>query len=314
MKLFISGGSGSLGRAITRKLQYEERVVVYSRTEGRQNEMMVEIPEGGVSGVRYFLGDIADYDRLVYAMKGCDIVIHAAAQKCIESCEYNIFESVKTNVKGTENIVRACLANNVKLAIFVSSDKATDAISAYGCEKFLGERIFINANNYGSTRFNVCRYGNVIGSAKSVFHTWEKQASSGEELTVASQGLTRFFWKIDEAADFIIDKITDKDIQQDRGCIYIPKMQSFSIMDVACSYSTKINITGFRCPEKVAELLVSETERPFTYKRKNYYVVYPILHHWCNKEQIYGEEIKEKIDFSSNKISKWEKSWICQNQ
>lgn len=304
VKIAILGGSGSLGTALAERLQHEERCVIYSRTEGRQQEMKLKVPEGGPSGIRYFLGDICDYDRLSLAMKGCDIVIHCAAMKMIDACEYNVLESIKNNVIGTENVVRACLENDVKKAIFVSSDKACDPISTYGSEKFLGERIFINSNNYGKCRFNCVRYGNVIGSNKSVFHLWDKQAIAGETLTVTHPEMTRFFWTVQGAADFIIDKLS----LDDRGVVYIPKMQSFRMMDIAASYSPDIQITGLRCSEKLHERLVSEVEVDNTYDRDLYYIIYPVQHPWVMElPKDPGTKVSSSTNFTSSEYSRWRK-------
>jgi UDP-N-acetylglucosamine 4,6-dehydratase len=266
--------------------------------------MAQRIREGGSSGIRYFLGDICDYDRLCLAMKGCDIVIHAAAMKMIDACEYNVLESIKNNVLGTENVVRACLENNVSKAIFVSSDKACDPISTYGAEKFLGERIFINSNNYGKCKFNCVRYGNVIGSNKSVFHLWDKQAIAGETLTVTHHDMTRFFWMVSHAADFIINKIP----LEDRGVVYIPKMKSFRIIDIARSYSPDVQITGLRCSEKLHERLVSEVEVEDTYDRGDYYVIYPKQHPWVmDLPKDLGTKVSSSTNFTSSDYSKWSK-------
>lgn len=296
MKIFISGGSGSLGRAIARKLQHAQRVVIYSRTEGRQQDMAQELPEGGASGIRYFLGDICDYDRLRMAVKGCLIVVHCAAMKMIDSCTYNVFESVKNNVHGTENIAKACLAEGVKQALFISSDKACNAVSSYGSEKFLGEQIFISSNHYGQTRFNCVRYGNVIGSAKSAFHLWKQQAEKGEPVTVTHKDMTRFYWQVDEAADFVIKMLQNT---SDRGCIYIPKMKSYKISDIAKTYSDKLKYTGIRCPEKIHEELVSETEAFNTCDRRGYYVIYPSYHEWSKNIEPEGVKVPDGFKLSS---------------
>jgi UDP-N-acetylglucosamine 4,6-dehydratase/5-epimerase len=296
MKILITGGSGTLGRALAQKLNKDgNTIVIYSRGEGAQQAMAQEMPAGGEQGLRYFLGDVADLPRLLLAIKGCEVVIHCAAQKMIDSCEYNSVESIKTNILGTENVMLACNEAGVKQAMFISSDKACNPVSMYGAQKFIGERLFISGNNYGKCRFNCVRYGNVIASNKSMFHLWEKQAKEGNPITVTHKDMTRFYWGIDEASDFVIEKLQ----REDRGCIYVPKMRGSSIYEIAKGYSQNIIITGLRCPEKLHEEMVSNVESQHCHDNGEYYIIYPGFHHWNNNIKTFGVKVEKNFKLTS---------------
>ena len=305
MKIALIGGSGSLGRALARKLKDEDRVVIYSRTEGRQQEMAQELPEGGPRGLRYILGDVTDYRRLCEAIQGCDVVVHAAADKMIDACTYNIYQSTKNNIYGTENVARACNEVGVSIALFVSSDKACNAVSAYGAQKFLGEQLFTSSNNYGKCIFNSVRYGNCIASNKSMFHTWRYLAISGKPIPVTHADMTRFYWSIEEAAQFILDRINNILRSEDRGCIYVPRMNSYKLMDIARTYSHNIVYTGLRGPEKIHEELVSRVEANHTYDRGDHYIIYPGYHNWCDVTQCIGAKVPSDFTLTSEGVSEW---------
>ena len=276
--VLITGGAGTLGREITRVLHESDptlRIVIYSRDEGKHAAMSREFPEGGPVGIRYMLGDIRDYNRLTMAMTGCDTVIHAASMKMIDRCEYDAWEAVGINVHGTQIVAQACQDMDVENALFISTDKSPAPVSTYGRTKAMAEDIWIHANNYGKCNFHAVRYGNVIAAAKSAFHTWQQQAALGNPVTVTSMEATRFFWEAPAAADFCVDHIV-----ADPGCIYIPRMHSYRIADVARSYSENIVVTGWRCPEKTHEELWTDWENQNVRDHGDYYCLYPATHSW----------------------------------
>jgi UDP-N-acetylglucosamine 4,6-dehydratase/5-epimerase len=305
MNLMITGGTGTIGREIVKQLRGTDRfekIIIYSRDESKHADMQRKFPEGGESGLRYFIGDICDYDRLVFAMKDADMVIHAAAMKHIDKCEYNPFESLRVNIVGGSNVVKAAIQTKVLNCMLISTDKACNPVSAYGSQKFCLERLFIGSNNMSDeTKFNVVRYGNVIASRGSVFHTWEKLAKQGETLELTHKDMTRFFWSIKDAANFVIKTTKESYIHGDRGCIYIPKIGSKSMYDVAKAYSDNIRITTFRCPEKIHEELISEYESHYTYDVGDYYIIYPTMHDWAKSITVQGEKIKSRDLFISKR-------------
>jgi len=274
----ITGGAGSLGREVARQIHTAdptERIVVYSRDEGKQQAMMQELPEGGPVGLRYMLGDICDTERITQAMKGCDRVVHAAALKMIDRCEYDPWEAIRINVQGTVSVAKACLKAGIKQAVFVSSDKSVDPVSTYGFTKALGEDAWIHANLLGDGCFFCVRYGNVVASNKSMFHGWELLKKQGKPIPVTHADATRFYWTLSDAASFVLKRLTDGK----RGMIYVPSMHSYSILDIARTYGTP-EVIGWRCPEKVHEILWTDHETTYTKQVGDYYTVSPETHPW----------------------------------
>lgn len=278
-KWLITGGSGFLGRELARRLKRVDRVVIYSRNEAKQAEMAQELPEGGNRGIRYMVGDIRDLDRLKRAMDGVDYVVHAAAMKRIDTCAYNVIDCVENNINGTMNVAKACVDCGVKKAVLVSTDKAPQNCSVYGASKYMGEHIFSNFNNYGSTVFNSLRYGNVAGSTQSCFVIWDGQRSRGSQITLTDPDATRFFWGIGDAATFVISAFS----HNVRGCILIPKMKSYRMKELARCFGDKIDVIGNRTTEKKHEILVSELELNRTVETDYGFCVYPERNSWSEQ-------------------------------
>lgn len=273
-KYFITGGTGTLGKELVKQLYCSaERIVVYSRDEAKQAAMMKTFPEGGADGpMRYRIGDVRDYDRLKQAMEDCDTVIHTAAMKRIDTCEYNIFEAIKTNVEGSLNVVKAANSLGYEKAVLISTDKACNSCSTYGTTKSMAEKIFSNANNYGKCCSYSVRYGNVAGSRGAVHNIWKEAAESGKPINLTHPDMTRWFWSISEAAMFVMHTLPNAG----RGVIYVPKMQAHKLYDLASKFSDNINITGLRCSEKLHEEMVSVTEATNTYETPEWYAIHPI--------------------------------------
>jgi UDP-N-acetylglucosamine 4,6-dehydratase len=303
MNYFITGGTGSIGKEIVSQLLTKGekgKIVVYSRDEAKQAKMAETFPEGGASGIRYIVGDITDYDRLVYAMRDADVVIHAAAMKRIDTCEYNPMESVRVNVLGTINVARAVIECSAKGAVFISTDKACNPCSAYGAQKAAVERMWIGMNNMTKyTCFNVVRYGNVYGSRGSIINRWTIDSAENKPLNITSTEMTRFFWYVSDAAKFIISRIADISINFDRGLVYVPKMRAHKMIDIAMTISKNIQVTGLRCPEKLHEELISETEGLSTWDQDDHYIIYPMQHDWSATITARGVKIEEGFSLSS---------------
>jgi len=298
MDVLITGGTGTLGQELTKQLLSNDnvgRIVVYSRNEYSQAKMRSKYPEGGPTGVRYVIGDVCNKTRLKYALEGIDTVIHAAAMKRIETCEYNIFDCIAVNVIGSSNVVQACIETGVSQCILVSTDKACSPVTAYGASKSIAERLFISANNFGRTTFCCARYGNVIGSHGSVHEIWERRAIEKETLFVTNRDMTRFFWGVDEAAKFVIDRLQSPE----RGVIYVPEINSKKMIDIARGFSEDIEIVGMKTPEKIHEEMISETEAYTTYRMSGYYTIYPVSHDWCLEQQTRGEKVHLGFRLSS---------------
>jgi len=276
-KYFITG-SGTLATELIAQLyDTAERIVIYSRDEGKHALLKERFPEGPPSAMRYRIGDIRDHERMVIAMKDCDTVIHTAAMKRIEVCDTEIYECMKTNIIGSYNVVRACAEVGIKKAMFISTDKAAGgAVGAYGISKRFAEELFVQSNNYSETAYAACRYGNIRGSRGSVHGYWERLAAEGKPLTVTHPDMTRWFWDIKDAARFVLDRL----VHMERGVTYVPKMPSYKMMDVAREYSQDIVITGLRCGEKLHECMIDENESTQTYETADYYAIYPYSHLW----------------------------------
>lgn len=302
MNVLITGGTGTIGREITRQikdLHDIDKIIIYSRDESKHASMAEEFPEGGKSGLRYFIGDICDYERLRYAMSGVDVVIHAAAMKHIDKCEYNPTESLRVNVIGSMNVVRACIDTSVKKCMFVSTDKACNPLSAYGAQKYAVERLMIGSNNMGVTKFNCVRYGNVMGSRGSFVAKWEKLAIEKKPISLTHADMTRFFWSIEEAASFVVCHTLGKPEENDRGVIYIPKLNKKKMIDIAFTFTNNISITGLRCPEKIHEELISPAEVISTYEYGDHYIIFPLSHDWCAVSDRRGNPVPDNFTYTS---------------
>ena len=227
----LLGGTGTLGQQLASLIlsETEDRVRILARGEHRLNEMRRLFNDDRLS---FFVGDVRDYPRLRLALTGADRVFHLAALKHVHTCEYDVLEAVKTNIEGTANVLRACLEAGVKQAVLVSTDKAVEPTTTYGATKMVAERIFLNGNSYSgrnSTVFFVVRYGNVLASQGSVLKIWKHQAENGEALTVVNPEMTRFWWRPEDAARFVLDSMA----YGRPGDIYVPIMASCSLSDLA---------------------------------------------------------------------------------
>ncbi len=266
-EILITGGTGTLGKEITKQLLTNypnlKGIRIFSRDEEKHRAMSQELSQMGLGKkVSFLIGDIRDKDRLQRAMNGVDIVFHTAAMKQIPHCEYNPIEAVKTNVDGTCNVIDACIDNKVKKAMLISTDKACYPVNLYGATKTVAEKMFLHANVYSpdNTKFNVCRYGNVIGSRGSVIPIFLKQYKESKRITVTDLDMTRFWITVKDVAKFVIHRMCSGEA----GKTYIPKMQALSMMqlvEIILPYDDlEIDEIGTRKGEKKHECLITSEE------------------------------------------------------
>jgi len=295
-RILITGGTGSLGQALVRRMLTGEmgkpaQITVFSRDETKQHFMRLAYQRREVATdeviyknfqqlLSFRIGDVRDPHSVAEALAEVDVVVHAAAMKQVPACEYFPFEAVSTNVLGVQNIVRIIRQNRlpVSTVLGVSTDKACKPINAYGMTKALLERIFVQGNmGCPDTRFMCVRYGNVIASRGSVIPLFASQIESGGPVTITTKDMTRFLLPLDRGVDTIFAAIRSGR----KGDIYVPKVPAARIVDVADVMIGERNIpvvvTGIRPGEKVHETLVSEEECHRTIERDGYYVILPGL-------------------------------------
>ena len=277
-KILITGGTGSLGRALTKRLLAEKVDVIriFSRNENKQVTMESEFND---DRLRFLIGDVRDLPRLERALEGIDIVFHAAALKHVPVIEKNPFEAINTNVIGSRNVVEACLSENVDKVIGVGTDKAVSPLNTYGATKLLMEKIFTTASNYldkdkHKTKFISLRYGNVLGSSGSVIPKFINQIKSNKKITITDPGMTRFSITMDHALDFILDST----IHGHGSEVFIPKLRSYKIDDVKIVLQELLGNTGeekipVRQGEKFHETLINIDETRTTLESESKYII-----------------------------------------
>lgn len=308
--VLITGGTGSFGKEFVKSiLAYEPKQIrVFSRDELKQAQMKEEINDGRVD---YLCGDIRDYQRLNTALEGVDVVIHAAAMKRIEKCEQDPQEAIKTNVQGTVNVANACLSNNIKTAILISTDKAVYPVNLYGATKLVAEKVWTQSNAYRGTRhptkFCVVRYGNVIGSRGSVLNLFQEQLKQGC-IKVTDQRMTRFFISLQQAVDLVCTAIE----WCQGGEIFIPQLKATSIYHLASlvAGTTPIEITSQRGGEKLHETLITKEERERTVfgigPNGGYYIIDPEIITWPYKRGPVAECNYRDLPISSEDATQYD--------
>ncbi|HEY1796739.1 MAG TPA: UDP-N-acetylglucosamine 4,6-dehydratase (inverting) [Stellaceae bacterium] len=276
--LFVTGGTGSFGRAFVRTLLDDgiefSRLVIYSRDELKQFEMQQELAD---KRLRYFIGDVRDRDRMTAAMQGIDFVIHAAALKQVPAAEYNPMEFIKTNVNGAENVIHAALANGVHKVVALSTDKAAHPINLYGATKLCSDKLFVAANNFAGgrrTRFAVTRYGNVVGSRGSVLPYFRGLLKGGAaSLPITDPRMTRFWISLQQGIAFVLANFA----RMQGGEIFVPKIPSIRIVDLAEALApdTPTHIIGIRPGEKLHEIMCPGDEAHLTIEYPDHFVIHP---------------------------------------
>ncbi|HVN02191.1 MAG TPA: UDP-N-acetylglucosamine 4,6-dehydratase (inverting) [Caulobacteraceae bacterium] len=282
--ILVTGGTGSFGKRFVQTVlcRYQPRkVIVYSRDELKQSEMQLELRERfddeTMARMRFFLGDVRDRARLTLALRGVDIVIHAAALKQVPAAEYNPSECIATNVMGAENVVWACLTNRVRHVIALSTDKACNPINLYGATKLASDKTFVAANNLSGdigTRFSVVRYGNVVGSRGSVVPLFQRLLANGAtSLPVTDPRMTRFWITLAEGVDFVLSSL-----QVMRGGeIFVPKIPSMKITDLVAAMcpGAKVDVVGIRPGEKLHEIMISADDARTTAELGDRFAIEP---------------------------------------
>ncbi|MEM3063295.1 MAG: SDR family NAD(P)-dependent oxidoreductase [Nitrososphaerota archaeon] len=307
-KILITGGTGSLGQALTKRLLNLDvnTIRIFSRNESKQIMMASKFSD---KRLRFFIGDVRDFDRLTKALEDVDIVFHAAALKHVPIVEYNPFEAIKTNVIGSQNVIDACLHENVDRAVCIGTDKAVSPLNTYGATKLLMEKLFVTANNYLNkkrhrTKFIALRYGNVLGSSGSVVPTFIEQIRKKKKLTITDPKMTRFSITMDEALDFILES-TMMGVGSE---IFVPKLRSYSIVELKEALIELLGktgevITGIRSGEKLHEVLINNDELRYTWELGNKYVIL----------QSPRVQNKEKLIYSGIRITKLMKAYSSDN-
>jgi len=304
--LLITGGTGSFGKAFVNTVlgRYPDikRLVVYSRGELKQFEMAQQFPDSRYKGIRYFIGDVRDQDRLRRAMEGIDLVVHAAALKQVPAAEYNPFECIKTNVLGAQNLIEACLDTGVKRVVALSTDKAAAPINLYGATKLCSDKLFVAANNIKGRRdirFSVVRYGNVMGSRGSVIPFFLERRSSGI-LPITDPAMTRFNISLQEGVDMVLWSLE----HAWGGEVLVPKIPSYRIIDVANAIGPECEqcIVGIRPGEKIHEEMITASDSFNTVDMGKYYAILPVgavytMREYC--EKMGGNPVEQGFCYNS---------------
>lgn len=304
----ITGGTGSLGTALTKKLLETDvnTLIIYSRDEWKQLKMESFFND---KRLRFFIGDVRDKERLSRALEGVDIVIHTAALKQVPVAEYNPFEAVKTNTYGAQNLIESCLDKDVKLALAIGTDKAVSPLNTYGATKLLMERLFIAANNYKGKhkiKFLCVRYGNVLGSRGSIVPQFIEQIQLGKKITVTDPSMTRFNITMPQALELIFRAIRNGE----GGEIFIPKLKAYKVADMKDAIielldgKNETERISVRPGEKFNELLLNKHEIRNAFENDDDYVlidptviqINPLENPGLKKTSLQGEYSSDKVD------------------
>lgn len=306
-KILITGGTGSLGTALTKKLLDTDvdTIRIFSRDELKQTEMRTKISD---DRLRFLIGDVRDKERLSRALEDINIVIHAAALKHVPVAEYNPFEAVKTNVYGTQNLIESCFDKNVEIALAIGTDKAVAPFNTYGATKLLMERLFVSANFYKGNhniKFLCVRYGNVLGSRGSIIPTFVEQIKNNKDITITDPNMTRFNITMNQALELVFRALNNGQ----GGEVFIPKLKAYTVSDVRDAVmgllksNSKTNIISVRPGEKFHETLISNDEIRNTYENKDDYILLEqqIQDNYLRKNpNVTKSQLKEQ--YSSDKV------------
>lgn len=305
--VLITGGTGSLGKALTRELldhHDPRRLIIFSRDELKQLEVRRIFDDD--PRLRFFIGDIRDQRRLQRAFHGVEYVIHAAALKQVDTAEYNPFEYVETNVRGSQNVIDAAIDGGVKKVVALSTDKASSPINLYGATKLCADRLFISGNHYAAaydTRFSVVRYGNVSGSRGSIVPIWRQLAAEDRSLPITDSRMTRFWITLPQAVKFVLDSLEI----MSGGELYVPRIPSVRITDLAEAIApgAPTHEIGIRPGEKLHEEMIALDDARRTLRLGDRFVVKPHLAGWGYEPPVDGVGVAEEFSYRSNTNDEW---------
>ncbi|ELR70583.1 UDP-N-acetylglucosamine 4,6-dehydratase [Fulvivirga imtechensis AK7] len=310
--ILITGGTGSLGKALTKSILGRwpdiKRLVIFSRDEQKQFEMAQEFPVEKYPGIRFFIGDVRDYYRVRRALKGIEYVIHAAAMKHVPIAEYNPMECVKTNIIGAENIINACLETEVKKVVALSTDKAAAPVNLYGATKLASDKLFVAANNikgWNPIKFSVVRYGNVMGSNGSVIPFFIKKRKEGV-IPITDDRMTRFNITLEGGVDMVLHALENAW----GGEIFVPKIPSYKIIDMAEAIAPecKKEVVGIRPGEKIHEEMITSSDSFYTYDLGKYYAIIPSTPMWKVADFVShfnAEKVEQGFKYNSGENAEW---------
>ena len=294
--VMITGGTGSFGKHFIKMISKKfkpKKIIIYSRDELKQSEIQKDYDQ---DYMRYFLGDVRDRDRLTEAMNNVDLVIHAAALKQVPAAEYNPMECIKTNIHGAENVIQAAIKNSVKKVIALSTDKAANPINLYGATKLASDKLFVSANNIVGerpTRFSVVRYGNVVDSRGSVVPLFKRLSEqSNAVIPITHKDMTRFWITLDMGVDFVLKSFE----RMFGGEIFVPKLPSVRILDVAKAYApdAQTEKIGIRPGEKLHEIMCPSDDSHLTLEFEDHYVIKPTINFVENEYDYQTNQLGEK--------------------
>ena len=319
--ILVTGGTGSFGQTFASTLlrNYNpKKIIIFSRDEMKQWDMAKNYPNE--SRIRFFIGDVRDKDRLMRALDGVDLVVHAAATKIVPTAEYNPFECIKTNILGAMNLIDACIDKKISKVVALSTDKASSPINLYGATKLASDKLFVAGNAYSGehgTKFGVVRYGNVMGSRGSVIPFFTSIKDSGT-VPITDDRMTRFMISLEEGVNLVLNAFSD----MEGGEIYVKKIPSMKVTDLAkvVAPEAKHEIVGIRPGEKLHEQMIGSEDAHFTYEYDDYFKILPAINSWdSDKKRIKnGKRVPENFVYSSENNPDWMtdedlKDWISNN-
>jgi UDP-N-acetylglucosamine 4,6-dehydratase len=310
--ILVTGGTGSFGKAFTKIILQRwpniKRLVIYSRDEQKQFNMAHEFPLSKYPMMRFFIGDVRDFERLKRACQGVDYIVHAAAMKHVPIAEYNPDECIKTNIGGAENVIKAALETEIQIVVALSTDKACAPINLYGATKLTSDKLFIAANNIKGNqdiRFSVVRYGNVMGSNGSVMPFFLGKRKEGV-IPITDPDMTRFNISLTDGVGMVLHALE----YSWGGELFIPKIPSYKITDVATAIAPdcKQEIVGIRPGEKVHEEMITSSDSFTTYDLGKYYVILPQASNWDLLdfvEHFNAKKVPQGFNYNSGNNVEW---------